>query len=113
MSKLYRITTSAFYLSEHTKTISLCIAEYPIIATTQKGVWIKDWSARRGRRWVSSTATKRFAYPTVEEARISYIKRTKKYIIHLRRRLEEAEIGLSFATQDPIKLMSIASGLLQ
>jgi hypothetical protein len=50
---------------------------------TPKGYWIgygRLEELHSDKRWVSKTATKRFAYPTQEEALTNFIKRTEKRV---------------------------------
>lgn len=56
----------------------------PVIRETPKGFWIKDpddhnWVGREQKeRWVSNYTKKRFAYPTKEEAWLSFIRRKER-----------------------------------
>lgn len=70
LGMLYR-----FHESSACKCVFLEI--YYIYKRTAKGVWIADWGKNR---FVLSDATKRFAYPTREEARVSFIKRKKRQL---------------------------------
>ena len=59
------------------------LREFSVVRHTPKGVWIdRAWSRSKtrtdGLRFVLRDATKRFACPTVEEARESFIARKKR-----------------------------------
>lgn len=51
-----------------------------VIRHTPKGVWLDDWSVPR---FVLNDARKRYAYPTKELARESFLKRKRKQLGYL------------------------------
>lgn len=52
--------------------------KFEILKETPCGFWIERWEhARNEKRWVSSTARKRYAYPTRKEAMINF--KARKY----------------------------------
>ena len=51
---------------------------FPVLKHTPKGVWIQDHGDHRGKRFISNTWVKRYALPTEEEAKISFIKRKER-----------------------------------
>lgn len=57
--------------------------------TTPCGNWIDDYGTRR---FVLNTGTKRFAYPTEEEAKISFLARKTRQLAILNRQAEN--VGL-------------------
>jgi hypothetical protein len=66
---------------------------------TPKGYWIgyghtTEGSLRSTSRWVSRTAKKRYAFPTKEEALLSFFKRKKQQVRILGNQLRTAEIAL-------------------
>jgi hypothetical protein len=72
----------------------LRLVTYRVVKVTPKGVWISDYGRKR---WVSSTARKRFAHPTEEESLLAYRHRKVAYVKHARARLERAELELQLA----------------
>ncbi len=74
----------------HTHT-SVRFNEYHIIKKTEKGVWLD------GKRWVSNTARKRFAYPTKKEALEAFIYRKEKYQRILNSKLKTTEQAIEEA----------------
>lgn len=53
------------------------LTEYRMVKETPKGYWI-DVKGRDKVYWVSKTARKRQAYPTKEEAMVSFVIRTRR-----------------------------------
>ena len=53
------------------------LTEYKMVKETPKGYWI-DVNGWNKVYWVSKTARKRHAYPTKEEAMVSFVIRTKR-----------------------------------
>jgi hypothetical protein len=58
-----------------------------VIRETAKGVWLDDWSVPR---FVLKDARKRFAYPTIELARKSFLIRKRHQVGHLSRQHDHA-----------------------
>lgn len=52
------------------------LQSFPVLNQTPKGVWIRDWGGEK--RFICHNWTKRYALPTVEEARHSYLKRKER-----------------------------------
>lgn len=79
--------------------VSIKLEEWKVIKETPKGYWINRMSGIwwGGKRWVSKTSRKRFAYPTKEEALESFLIRKKAHIKHLKRNLTNAEKALELA----------------
>ena len=92
--------------------------ELTMIKETPKGYWLaygnvsenfikqaleskEPWRSF-GFIWVSKTAKKRYAYPTKEEARESFIIRSRKYIQILKSRLENRKMLLKMAEDNNI-----------
>ncbi len=71
-------------------TVKLSLHRYRVIRDTPKGKWISCSPPI----WVSNTAVKRYAHPTVEEAKTAFIFRKNRYIEILTARLSDAERGL-------------------
>ena len=59
-------------------------SRYKVLSETQCGYWIViyafDIDDRKNRKWVSKTAKKRYAYPTKNEAMISFKARKNRQI---------------------------------
>lgn len=72
-------------------TLKVELLEYEVIKTTPKGVWLNVYGERR---FVRTDARKRFACPTVEEAKASFVARKKAQIRIYRSRLRDAELAL-------------------
>lgn len=73
---------------------------YNLFKETEKGFWIgcgKPDGINSPLKWVSKTATKRFAYPTKEEALENFIKRNERRIQILKRQSWCCEIAVSIA----------------
>ena len=60
------------------ETTKVVLSVFDIVKKTPKGVWVQIGYPVFGKRWVSNTSTKRYAYPTKEEAWISFIARKQK-----------------------------------
>jgi hypothetical protein len=74
---------------------------FPVERHTPKGVWLRVWGHEK---WVSATAKKRYAYPTQEEARESFIARKKRQILILSNQLIEAKKMLQMAETSTFNL---------
>ena len=88
-----QVTVSSDEYGELTRTgMRVNETHYRVLSKTPKGVWL----ARPGdtNRWVSNTSAKRFAHPTVEEAKAAYNYRKKYYINILKARISSAEEGM-------------------
>jgi len=81
--KLYRIND----IKTSVGTI-LTTQEFKVIKVTSLGYWIEIHDSKR--KWVSAISRKRFAYPTKEQARESFIWRKVRQIEHAKRMLENA-----------------------
>lgn len=73
---------------------------YSLIKETPKGYWITNNSLlfkniNFGKRWISKTAKKRYAYPTKEEAINGFIARKNRQVTILSRKLEQAKQALN------------------
>lgn len=82
------------------------LEQYRVAAYTSKGYWIhllRGFAIRDDspRKWVSATARKRFAYPTIEEARNSFLERAKRRVVHCERHLHQALAVLRYFEATP------------
>lgn len=75
--------------------VELRMEAYPVIRETPKGVWINVFPGKD--RFIIHGAHKRYAYPTMEEARVSFVRRKQKQLEYLARTIEEATLALSAA----------------
>lgn len=75
------------------------LEEFDMIKETQCGWWIIQAGTYDdyGKKWVSKTAKKRYAYPTKEEALIGFKARKERQISILKARLSGAEHELDIA----------------
>lgn len=73
--------------------VRVYLHEYPVKKETRKGYWIDECFGNL--KWVSKTSRKRFAHPTIEEARKSFRKRKERQIAILTARLKRAKAALS------------------
>lgn len=77
---------------------SVYLTQYLVLKETRKGVWIRDSSHRNGRknyqRFVLRGANKRYACPSLEEAKISFIARKRRQISINRARIRQAEAAI-------------------
>jgi hypothetical protein len=82
------------------------LEEYRVVRRTSKGAWVErrpmgQWQPKAEKlRFVLDGDGKRFAYPTVELARESLIRRKERQIEHLKMSLIVARAALKGA-QDP------------
>lgn len=74
-----------------------------ILRTTPKGVWVAD-AYGVNAIWCSNEATKRYAYPTIEQAAINYTKRTDVHIARLEAQLKQAKNNLYAFNNPKIRL---------
>lgn len=111
---LYRLH-HVYFLDLNTKIDALSIdalsyEEYGIWKETEKGYWIVlieylhnvDLyinTIKRTKKWMSKTATKRFAWETKEEALLSFIIRKSKYMTYMKNKMIETNKQLYVANQ--------------
>jgi len=80
-------------INYHQIGIRIFFTEFDLLNETPKGYWIyKNFTD--DKRWVSKTAKKRFAYPTMEEALSSFIARKTRQIQILEGQLTNAKSAL-------------------
>ncbi|TPJ51625.1 MULTISPECIES: hypothetical protein [unclassified Mesorhizobium] len=73
---------------------SIHLSRYRVLRETPKGVWLDDYGQGR---FVLNGAGKRWAYPTIEQARESFLIRKRRQVQHLKHYLAHAEIVLAAA----------------
>ena len=82
---LYRY--NAFNTGDEAPRVNICLERYTVTLVTPKGGWIGTrWDPKR--RFVLASGRKRYAYPTREEAWISFRWRKEKQRQILLRQLE-------------------------
>ena len=74
-------------------SMDIMLRKYPVIKYTPKGVWL-DLSFN-DHRFVLIGARKRFACPTVEEAKVSFIARKRRQASIYRARMNSAEKAIA------------------
>lgn len=70
------------------------LEEYPIVKRTPCGAWINVYGKQRfvlEKDSLNCQTRKRFAYATVEEARVSFFARKRRQLLILRAQLESVE----------------------
>jgi len=76
--------------------VDLFVSEYYVIKETPKGVWIESYGTKR---FVLHDSRKKFAHPTIESARESFIYRKKRQIKILSAQLKNAQQALECAME--------------
>lgn len=74
------------WLPEHEKGVHL--HEFQVLKETPRCMWIVAYN-KAGKRLVSKTAVKRYAYPTKEEALDNFVHRKKSHLAHVRAKNDE------------------------
>ncbi len=77
IKELYRYYGYSCGSNELTMTAKVALSTFKVEGYTDKGFWITN---HLGKRWVSATGKKRFAYPTAEEALVNFVARKKSQI---------------------------------
>lgn len=72
-------------------SVGIVTSKFMVLKHTPKGVWLDIIG---GRRWVSRESHKRFACPTLEEARESFRARKARQIRILRKQISNIEHAL-------------------
>lgn len=81
--------------------IDVRLSEIPVVKETPKGVWL--YAARPGSgRFVLRGSRKRWACPTIGEAKESFLARKRRQVKLLRGQLQQAEAALSIAEGDKV-----------
>jgi hypothetical protein len=97
MTEYYYRMYDALYDTE-TEPYRIYVARFPILSQTDRTVQIKDDSGKIRR--VLKTAEKRYAYPTIELAKASYIIRKKRQKQHAQRTIYRVDDCLELINQD-------------
>jgi len=108
MLTLYRYDDGPFYGGfDHVIAAEIECFEFSCVKETKCGYWVVE----RGmegfswvrRRWVSKTSTKRYCYPSKQQAFKSYKIRKARQVQHLERQLDHAK-----ACHESVKNMDAA-----
>lgn len=75
------------------------VVEIAVVKFTPKGAWVIDHYDDR-KRFVLGAARKRYACPTIEEARASFVARKRRQIQILKARARDAEEALALALNE-------------
>ena len=73
------------------------LSSHDLIKETPCGYWVEFLWCKAGRKWVSKTSVKKFAYLTKEEAFKSYIARKEKQLFHIKRMMGIVERSLEIS----------------
>lgn len=84
--RVFRVNTT-----RRNNQVKLWFETYIISILTPKGYWVKTRYSQDKYKWINSTARKRFAYPTHEEALNEFRHRNYSFIKHTRAMLQYAE----------------------
>ena len=74
------------------RSLEIHLFKFPVVKTTPKGAWLDI--GEHANRFASRDATKRFACPTLAEAKESFIARKRKQARIYRKKAEEAEAAV-------------------
>ena len=76
--------------------IKIRLEVFYTVKETPKGYWvISSYIPDSKKRWVSKTSTKRYCYPTKEEAFNSYKIRKNRHLQHIRKQMDHVNVILS------------------
>ncbi len=76
--------------------VRIQLYEYSVVRETPKGYWIRI-PYYFGKKWVSNYTKKRFAYPSTEEAMLSFKARKRRQVAILEYKLSRASMALALA----------------
>jgi hypothetical protein len=97
--KLYRFVDQGWNAPVYLET-------FEVTKETPAGYWIEDYTTKNGKRWVSKTGFKRYAYVEKKGAAESYVKRKHRQINILTTKLDQAKDNLSFFEKNQEKLVA-------
>lgn len=75
------------------------VYKYEVIKHTPCGVWISLNRYADRKRFVNLSSVKKYAYPTLKEAREGYLQRKIAQVRILKQRLRAAEMALEMAKE--------------
>lgn len=89
-----------YYDMRYEGRVRIHLATLWLHSETPKGYWLSNYQFGREKHvWVSKTARKRHAYPTVEEAMTSFKARKARQVQFLTHQLEGAKRALDLANE--------------
>jgi len=91
MKKFYRYDIS---LLSDQFSVNIKLSEFKEISETKMGYWIENTRHGSGKMWISKTSRKRYAYPTLKEAKISFIRRTERRYAILNSQMVKCRMAL-------------------
>jgi intein/homing endonuclease len=99
----YRYEDRYYYKPE------VSLVKFGVLKHTPCGVWVKrtdvfDLHGYR-KRWVSKSSRKRYAYPTKEEALVSFIARKNRQLRILKCHIDDVKTVLSLANNNKEELL--------
>jgi hypothetical protein len=81
--------------------VEVWLFKYKVVSKTPCGVWI---TLGKGKdKFINLNATKKWACPTIEEAKKSYLRRKLRQIQILSAQLHSAKVGKELVSNDIIK----------
>lgn len=127
--KWYRYNDDCYgYIDEYEESsgyrVHINLQVFVCVRTTPKGVWLIPeydlWSWENGqrdylsKRFVLRAARKKYACPSIEEAKISFLRRKEKQVEILTARLERARRALALGNRElaPLSPIPFAPELL-
>jgi hypothetical protein len=81
-------------------TVEIKLREFRVLKHTPKGVWLEGYFG--GKRFVLNDAYRRYACPTIEEAKVSFRARKAKQISIYKHRIEDAEEALRLVNRQSL-----------
>jgi hypothetical protein len=93
--------TEVLYRYVNMQDVVLLETHY-VAKRTPKGAWITDKFDFRKKRFVLDTGRKRFAYPTKEEAKESFLARKRRQLFILKAQVENVELAVLALKEDRI-----------
>ena len=98
----YRICDSV-YCGDGYSNVRARVVNFVSVKETPCGHWIRATKFFGKKRWVSNTTTKRYAYPTVEEAMQNWKRRKEVHVNILEAKLSQAKATYELSkTDDPL-----------
>jgi hypothetical protein len=99
MEYLYRYQRAL--CNDWTDAASVTLVKFKVLRETPGGHWIRSFGKEK---WVSKYSTKRFAYPTPEEAFTNFKKRTERCVKILASQLESAKSYVAAIKNNTLKI---------
>lgn len=81
-------------------TVQVQQRRFKVISETPCGYWINLFESFDDKKWVSKTAKKRYAYPTIEEARISFKARKLRQLQILETQISQVKQAIALIPKE-------------